>query len=413
MARTDPMTTGRTELLSTIRSKFPDCPAFIRSDRAGWAIRLAAISLLFLKLCTLGLWQSERAFPHAPVWDWLPALVSPLDFILLLAEICLLGLIAISPSRNKCVGALVAIACVWIATDQIRLTPWYYLYILLLVPAVLYKRPNSEEDNAGVLLAAQVVVVGLYFWSGLHKNSYDYYHYVHGFIVKPLESYLPTTLFEVVQASGSIAPWFELSAGLLLMFGATRNLAVFLITGMHGFLLLCLGPLGSGWNWIIWPWNISMVLIVWSLFYQSKPLPWAILAKPSTRLVAFPLILLALVMPAFRFVEAWDNNLSFCLYSGKTRGLTLFVKESAAAKLPLEARELLKPSRSTAGLLYMSADTWSSEALGVPVNPEDRIYKAVGKALNERYFEPNEFVIMIKRRPGYVEEGEFYRDGDY
>lgn len=393
--------------------RLPKLPAFILEDRVAWSIRLVAASLLFIKLFTFGLWQSERIFPLAPAWSWVPRLPAPLDLLMFGAEIGLLGWITIRPARNKWFPAFFVIALVWVLTDQIRLTPWYYLYGLLLVPALLYKVPTRKEDNAALLLLMQVVVIGLYVWSGAHKHSYDYYNYVHGFVIKSLEAHLPESLYQLVDQMGAIGPWFELAAGLFLAFGLTRNLGVFMLTGMHAFLLLCLGPLGSGWNSVIWPWNISMVLIIWVLFYSANPVPWRALFAKRVRLASCVLVLLAIAMPALRFADAWDNNLSFCLYSGKTRGLNFFVRESAAAKLPEEGRKHLKPAKGAEGWLYMSADSWSTDALGVPVNPQDRIYKAVGKALNDRYFAPDDFIIMIKRRPGYVEESDIFRHGDY
>ncbi len=386
-------------------SKLLDLPGFLSRDRAGWGIRLTLGSLIFVKLFTFNLWTSERAFPHAPVADWVPALPAPLDSLLLLGEMILMGSLLLFPQRNKWLPLFFVILLCWVLPDQVRLQPWYYLYALLLVPAWLYKAPERETHNNGALLCMQVVVIGLYSWSGIHKHSHDFYNYVHGFISKPLEPYLPATVYEWVVQLGVVAPWFELAAGLLLIFKRTRNLAVFMIAGMHGYLLLCLGPLGSGWNAVIWPWNISMVLLVWTLFYKSEPIPWKTLLEPRVRRVSLPIVLLALVMPALRFADAWDNSLSFCLYSGKTQGLTLFVTENSLAKLPEEARQHFKPS-GTEHVLFMPGDTWSMDAVGVPIYPEPRVYKTIGKALCDRYFDAGDFAIMIKRRPRYIVEGE-------
>ncbi len=388
-------------------------PKFIRDDRAGWCIRLVLGSLLLVKVQTPGLWHSERAFPHAPVWDWIPQVPAPLDSVLLLFELGLLLWMMIYPSRNKWLPAVFVIMLVWVFSDQIRLQPWYYLYALMLLPALFYKRPAENRDQPTILLLMQIVVIGLYAWSGIHKHSYDFYNYVHGFISSPLEAYLPASVFELVNKLAYVAPWFELAAALLLTISATRNLAVFMITGMHAYLLLCLGPLGLGWNAIIWPWNISMVLIVWVLFYQAPPLGWRALLNRRMRWVSAPIVLLALVMPALRFADAWDNTLSFCLYSGKTKGLNFFVREGAHTKIPAEGRKHWKKAVEPPGLRYMSADTWSMDELGVPVNPQDRVYRIVGKTLCERYFGTEEFFVMIKRRPGYVIESEIIRCEDY
>ena len=148
-----------------------------------------------------------------------------------------------------------------------------------------------------------------------------------------------------------------------------------------------------------------MTLILWVLFYGQPTLPLRSLLQPRLRYVALPAVLLAVLMPALRYADLWDNNLSFCLYSGKTKGLNFFVKESAAKKLPFEGQQHLSKT-PTPGMLYMSADTWSMDELGVPVNPQERIYKLVAKQLCERYFGDREFFALIKRRPGYVKDAE-------
>jgi hypothetical protein len=384
---------------------FLNPPEWLARDRAGWAIRLVIASLLFTQLFTPALWRSERVFPHAPVADWVPRLAAPLDSLLLLAEFLLLGAILFRPYRNRWLPAFFGMMVLWVLPDQIRLQPWFYLYGLLLLPATFYRKPSAENDNAGVLLVMQWVVIGLYVWSGLHKHSHDYYHYVHGFIARPLEPHLPASVFEAWNQAALVAPWFEFGAAVLLAFGPTRKLAVLLISGMHGYLLLCLGPLGSGWNSVIWPWNISMVLILWVLFFGQPVLPLRLLLGPRIRFAAIPAVLLAVFMPALRYADAWDNNLSFCLYSGKTKGLNFFIRESAVNKLPNEGRQHLSKTNQP-GLRYMSADTWCMDELGVPINPQERIYKLIGKELCTRYFDGQDFCILIKRRPGYVEQGE-------
>ena len=327
-------------LLQTLNQKRPRLPAFVLANRAAWTIRLIAGSLLFVKLFTLGLWRSDRLFPHAPVWKWLPAIPTPIDTLILLVELGVLLLILVRPERNRALPIFFALALAFVLTDQVRLQPWYYLYALLLVPALLYRK---SESNTGVLVLMQIVVVGLYTWSGIHKHSHDYYNYVHGFIAQPLAAYLPEFLFTWVEQLGYAAPWIEMGSGLLLLLNATRNWAVLLITGMHAYLLLCLGPLGSGWNSVIWPWNVSMVLIVWTLFYDAQSIAWSSLARKSVRVAAVVLVPLALILPALRFANAWDNNLSFCLYSGKTRGLTLYVAEGRSTSC-------LRQSRNTSRL---------------------------------------------------------------
>lgn len=390
---------------------FLQVPKALAADRAGFGIRFVVVSLVFMKLATLTLWKSTRIFPHAPFLGEDFTLPAPLDGILLLAELVLLVWIGVRPSAKKWFPAFFLIFVLWGLTDQTRLQPWYYLYALLLASVFLYRKPSAENSNQPALALQQLVVVGLYVWSGIHKHSYDYYNYVHGFIAGSLEPYLPEFLFGWLSSFSVVAPWFELAAGVFLVLNKTRKLGVFMVCSMHAYLLLCLGPLGSGWNHIIWPWNISMILIVWLLFFGAPATDWRALFSSRAVRIAAPVAVLALVMPALRLVDAWDNNLSFCLYSGKTKGLTIYIREHKKQALPSEARRLFKPTNEP-GLLYVDANVWSMDEVGVPVYPEERVYKQVSKELCNRYFGQNEFFAQIKRRPGYVKQGDVYQCDD-
>ena len=40
---------------------------------------------------------------------------------------------------------------------------------------------------------------------------------------------------------------------------------------VHLAALLFLGPLGHNYNWVVWPWNLAMIGLVWALFAAQTP----------------------------------------------------------------------------------------------------------------------------------------------
>ena len=391
--------------------RFLELPAALARDRVGACLRAVTASLLLMKLLTSALWTGERVFPLAPVTDALPSLPAPLTGSMYFAELGLLVWLLFKPGHKKATAALLVLFGVWCATDLTRLQPWYYLYALLLASTFTLDA-SKEAGRVSALACQQIVVVGLYVWSGLHKHTYDYYHYVHGFIARSLEPYLPDFLYGIVEGTSVIAPWFECAVGLLLLFGRTRKLAVLAIAGMHTYLFLCLGPLCSGWNSIVLPWNLSMIVLVWILFYGSDPFEWKALIAPRAKWVGLTVTALAVGMPALRYFDAWDNNLSFCLYSGKTKGLTFYIREGSESALPANVRRLFKETTNPPDLFYCDANAWSMDELGVPVYPQERVYRQISRELCRRYFEQGQFFAFVKRRPGYVKEGTTYSCDD-
>ena len=69
-------------------------------------------------------------------------------------------------------------------------------------------------------------------------------------------------------AAGIVAPYLEMGLGLSLLFPRTRRVGVIGILVMHVLLLAMLGPWSLGWNSVVWPWNLAMVVLVPGLFWH-------------------------------------------------------------------------------------------------------------------------------------------------
>jgi len=120
-------------------------------------------------------------------------------------------------------------------------------------------------------------------------------------------------------------PVVEAVIGLGLLTRRFRKPAVVGALSMHVFIMLCVGPLGSSYNTVVWPWNFAMSAFVVILFWRAsdEPSPLTILdpGRNFSSVAAFRAAVLVLFafMPLFNFFGLWDSYLSSSLYSGASK----------------------------------------------------------------------------------------------
>ena len=67
------------------------------------------------------------------------------------------------------------------------------------------------------------------------------------------------------------APVVEVFIGIAVWFRHTRLPAIIAAIAVHLSALIFLGPLGHQHNWIVWPWNLVMPVLVFILFPPKPP----------------------------------------------------------------------------------------------------------------------------------------------
>jgi len=193
-----------------------------------------------------------------------------------------------------------ALSCV---LDLNRLQVWMWMWLLLWVVEGLDARRGTRSGFQMWVLA------GLYFWSGLFKmtpwfqTNFDWFCEAFA-LTKPL--------------SGNVVlPYLtgaaEALAGLLLLLPATRTVAKWVITGLHVYILLVLGPLGYHWNQVVWPWNVAMIGLVWSYFSGNE--------RPRAVPLAgyWAVGLMVWLMPILNKWHWWPESMSWKMYSNTHR----------------------------------------------------------------------------------------------
>jgi hypothetical protein len=207
---------------------------------------------------------------------------------------------------------------------------------------------------------------------------------------------------EVCFCIGIPVAILEAALALLLAFGPTRTTGAYLAIFFHAITLWSITQ--QGWNAVVWPWNVSMMLLVYLLFIRSKQASLIGLFKPDSLQKALA-ITLFLFLPILNFFGYWPNYLSAALYSGNVPVLRVIVDPADEAKLPSAIRQSVDISNVNEPTLI--AERWALEELGIPTFPEVSSLEILGRKLMEsgRY---NNSKIYIETFPRFF-KGEISR----
>jgi hypothetical protein len=382
-------------------------------------IGLAAAMLTGL-LMSARLWLSSRSFPLAPAFAFLPTVPPPIDrlwFVALLFSLFSVIITALARPqwRRVPIMAFVALAGLLALWDQTRWQPWFYQYLFML--AALGLAPDEEgEDEATEpgLNACRLIVASIYFWSGLQKCNYAFIHETYGDFIKDILGYFPESMHAALDMGKYAAPFVEAGIGVGLLVRPARNVAIVLAILLHVFILFALGPLGSNFNSIVWPWNLAMVFFVLVLFAGSQAAALDVV-WPRSFLFARATLLLFGIMPALGFFGWWDSYLSASLYSGNTADAELYSNvplDEAVPEKHLIYR--LDEEGEPTGVCQVDLYSWCMEELNVPPNPEPRVFRLIATRLAEKERPPGRLLLVHRGRPnwwtGKIEEQEEFID---
>ncbi|MDQ3833954.1 MAG: hypothetical protein M3315_10020 [Actinomycetota bacterium] len=369
-------------------------------DRLLWLKVILALAFLNGFLLSVELWGVSRTYPLTPVLESLPAVPPLLSQIWFVALLILLVAIVVIRRPRQYILAFVVLAGLLSLFDQSRWQPWFYQYLFMFVALALYPwRDQDPEKREAVLNICRLIVASTYFWSGLQKLNVNFVEDLFPWLVEPLVALLPGSTGELVRPLGITVPFIEagIGIGLLTRF---RNVAVILALGMHVFILFCIGPLGYGWNTVVWPWNLAMMLFVVILFWQTENCSPGKILLPKTTIHGLVLLLFGL-MPLFSFFDLWDAYLSASLYSANTKSATIYVSEAEKNNLPKKIRDLALKSEAN-GTNILSITDWSWEELNVPFYPESRVFRNVAKHVCSYVGNPSEVKLVIKGKPAPI-----------
>lgn len=348
-------------------------------EKNGWLLKITCIFWLFAKLIGWRVWTTYRLFPTAPVFERLDHVPPAVHLILFLLQVLFIVAL-LFPIKNKIVliGLLAAeiFSCL---LDQNRMQPYEYQYIFIVF--VFLANINSPKFIPAAVI---FILAATYFYSGLNKLN-------EGFIQAMWTKAILRSFFKLPPAiagmrwlyySGYLAGFIELVAGLGLLFPGTQKKAAAVLILMHLFILILLGPLGLRYNKIVWPWNVAMILYLYTLFLRKNEDTFAsrIIFSGWNKLV----FIAWGILPALNFIGCWDNYLSSSIYSEKLPNMIICISDTTKCR---QLREFFQEnsSKNCKGSTMIDIRRWALSETNSAPYAEIRVYKILQTKLEKKH----------------------------
>ncbi len=339
-------------------------------------IPIVSFCLLLQMLISYPLWiGANRYYPKISVIDDISLVfVDSIGYLLFsMALICLLIFI-IGKVNKYFIFLFFLVLALFVLNDINRLQVWMYqLSVVLFV--LFYSTSDSKKST---IIALRIIMIGIYFWSGIQKINIYYVEDIFPWFVEPygLKSFVDSNpLIAYVTAL------IETLIGLGLVFRKTSRIASILAISMHLLILIVLSPLGHNWNHVVWPWNVCLIALVYYLFYKNKEVV-SIISLTNFRSFSFTpfIVLLFGIMPIFNFFGFWDEQLSFKMYSGMSPEGVIYFNQTEEGCIPLFLEDHFIDISHNSKTTRIVLDDWIIEELYVPpYKSRKRIVQAAQK----------------------------------
>ncbi len=347
-----------------------------------WALKdklIAVISLcLFLQLLICHqLWlDNERFYPKISTFENFPlTFVDSAGLPIFLALLTCLVAFIIGKANRYIAALFVLLAILFILNDINRLQVWFYELTIMLF--VLFSSKNLNEKFTIKIL--QLIIICVYWWSGIHKLNIYFVEDTFPWLMEPIG-------LEAFALNNSNLAYFtailETLIGLGLFFSRTRPIAVLLGISLHIIILIILSPIGYNWNHVVWPWNICMIVLLYLLFYKNQESIINSLFEIFRTNLMFSIILILFgVMPLFNFFGAWDEQLSFKMYSGVSPEGIFYYQEKQTDCVPTSVKEKFVHVTPSTKMQRIILDNWVFFELKVAAYKSRKRLLQVGKEL--------------------------------
>ena len=342
----------------------------------------------------------SRTFPRAPILFALPesfVVVFEWLFSSILSVSLILAIFARRPKIFPAIAVLSLLLLFFF--DQTHLQPWAYEYLLIFT---VYFWHDWKSDDAAArhrtIGLAQIVIAGIYVWSGVQKMNFHFSHDVLPSLLQPLENLFPSIPIPFALL-GVVLPALELLTGCGLLFRKTRNLAVCLAVSMH-VVILCL-LIAKNYNSIVWFWNLTLIFADVFAFWRNDFSLKEVLGSEkfsARKLVVFA----ALLLPCLNFFGWWDSFLSGAYYSGNVEIPAIRISDEVFEKLPPTAKSTVFQTKTT-GERILPPFEWSIADTNAPVYLEERVFRQVTLEICKLANDKNEVELIVRKRPAILD----------
>ena len=326
-------------------------------------VRIVCAAMLVTQLTCYQLWLAHEGFPSFPVADVFVDWPAWLQAGMFYASLLLMLFTVVKPLKTV-VGLLLFLQLIICLADQNRWQPWQYQFLFMLGAWLFIKEEKQQ------LWGWQLIMIGTYFFSGLWKLNTAFILDVWiGFILKGWLGINEVASW--VYRLGYALPLVEIFSAIGLCFSRSRRLSVGLLAGMHLLILGMLGPWGMNVNYVLWPWNVAMLLLVSALFYKPafqwiKPREW--------KIYAWLILVCWLLLPWLYKADLWDRYLSSVLFNEGASIMYICTQNAAALEelKPFVRKNSLLPCNKAISVYH-----WGGSVLNSIPYPQKRNYKNI------------------------------------
>ena len=342
------------------------------------AIKITCFFWIITKFICFKLWFSSRFFPVVSAFEYLQNTPAIVHVFLFYSSILLMLLLLFFSDSKVLLSLLIIIEICGCFLDVLRLQPWEYQFIFILIIYLINKKNPLNLYSVYIFVFACI-----YIYSGLHKFN-------GGFLRTIWDNLLLKRFLGINRSSiniyrlhylGLCIPVIETLTGIALLFFKNKKIPIVVLIGMHIFILFFLGPLGLHYNTVIWPWNILMICFLLLFAFNNCTLN----LKPLFS--GYNVIILTLwgLFPILSFVGLWDSYLSFSLYSGNLPHVDICVEQNHENK-KLERYFSKTDKRNICnGDARIPINAWALNELNVPFYPANWYFIKFKKVWVEKY----------------------------
>ncbi|WP_019037000.1 hypothetical protein [Psychroflexus tropicus] len=317
-------------------------------------------------------WSWNRTFPELPIHDALLNTPSQVSNSISFLSVVFMILALIKPKQILLVSILV-LELFLMGLDQVRWQPSIFQFMVTLSLGLL--SPRLFKSYFFFLLSVT------YIFSGLQKLNLGFINFIWGkfFLIDFLNIAPEIAFHRAVKAIGFALPLTEISLGLIL-WTKFRNWAWSFIIVMHFLLLFALGPFGTNFNSIIWPWNVLMIVFA-ALFLEDRCSDYKLNHFRNVSFIILGIVIV--ILPVFSFFGKHSPLMSFSLYSGGTDFLYAYSPTTQPDFKTLTYK----------GKEYISVFDWSMKELNVPMVPYLPVFEEFKTRFRDEFSSESQFLI--------------------
>lgn len=357
------------------------------------ALRVVQFSLVFSLLLTPKLWLPiDRVLPAIPAFYFVDMLPSFLNFgATILAIIILLFSFFAKHKKFLFLSYLILISIASIF-DVLRVQPWLFYYSAFIF--VLY---FTQSDPKKALHICAFILSLVYIFSGMQKLNAGFATDTFPWLMQPITNHTNKVITRFISSLWILAPIAEFGAGLGLWFKRSQKTSKWILVGMHLFILMMIGPAGLNVNVVVWPWNISFIVLLLILFDSSTEFSIQFYKKWKPEIAKYATLLVFVLLPVLSFSGFWPKHLSAALYSGnKVRGY-VYLSDQITASLPIKVQ-----AKSNKFDNRLSVTNWAMGELNVAMYPADWAQIRLFKSLCSTYYNNSQlFVFKLYEEPSF------------